>query len=96
MVPLLRPCRRSPRPGLLRDSGPKAGAVAVEVWSLPKAAFGSFIEQVPAPLSIGSVELSDGTRVKGFLCEADGIAGATEITHLGDWRAYLDQPLETA
>ncbi len=83
------------RPGLLRSSGPDTGAVAVEIWALPKTAFGSFIEKVPAPLSIGSVELSDGTWVKGFLCEASGISGATEITQLGDWRVFLDQPMET-
>jgi allophanate hydrolase len=28
--------------------------------------------------------------VLGFLCEQAGLEGATEITHYGGWRAYLD------
>ncbi len=79
------------RPGLVRSQGPGTGAVAVEVWSLPKMAFGTFIAGIPAPLGIGTVSLSDGTTVKGFICEASGTAGATDITDLGDWRAYLEQ-----
>jgi allophanate hydrolase len=46
---------------------------------------------IPAPLGIGTVALSDGASVKGFICEASGIKGATDITNLGDWRAYLAQ-----
>ncbi len=79
------------RPGLLRSEGPDKGAIALEVWSLPKTAFGSFIAGIPAPLSIGTVELSDGSLVKGFLCEATGVKGATDITEIGDWRAFLAQ-----
>jgi allophanate hydrolase len=64
-------------------------ALEIEVWALPPAAFGSFVAAVPAPLCIGSVELDDGARVSGFLCEAHALAGATEISSFGGWRAYL-------
>ncbi|MEM9043633.1 MAG: allophanate hydrolase [Pseudomonadota bacterium] len=80
------------RPGLVR--GGQGASVALEIWSLPKPALGAFVEGIPAPLGIGSVELSDGSWVKGFLCESAGTKGATEISHLGDWRAYLQ--LESA
>ncbi|MEO0679413.1 MAG: allophanate hydrolase [Pseudomonadota bacterium] len=75
------------RPGLVRAEG--GGAVALEVWALPKTALGAFMQGIPAPLGIGSVELSDGAWVKGFICEAEGARDATDITHLGDWRAFL-------
>ena len=75
------------RPGLLRvDPGQ---AIEVEVWEMPVAAFGSFVDGIPAPLSIGTVELEDGERVKGFLCEAHGTIGAKDITDIGSWRDYL-------
>lgn len=75
------------RPGLIREEG--GSAIAVEVWALPKAAFGAFIARVPAPLSIGTLELADGTRPKGFLCEPAGLAGAEDVTAAGDWRRVL-------
>lgn len=77
------------RPGLVRSNDPDGVSVSLEIWSMPKSMFGLFIEAIPAPLGIGSIELSDGTWVKGFLCEASGTAGATDISHLGDWRAFL-------
>ncbi|MDF2232903.1 allophanate hydrolase [Albimonas sp. CAU 1670] len=76
------------RPGMVRA---KDGAqIALEVWAVPTARFGEFIAGVPAPLSIGTVELADGTTVKGFLCEAAGLEGAEDVTAYGGWRAYLD------
>jgi allophanate hydrolase len=44
---------------------------------------------VGAPLCIGSVELADGSRVLGFLCESAATQGQPEISSLGGWRAYL-------
>ena len=44
---------------------------------------------VPAPLSIGSLQVADGSSVQGFLCEPLALQGAADITHLGGWRAYL-------
>ena len=79
------------RPGLIRSDLSKAAAVSLEIWSIPKTALGSFLEGIPAPLGIGSIELSDKTWIKGFLCEKNGIYGATDITHLGDWRKFLSQ-----
>jgi allophanate hydrolase len=61
----------------------------LEVWALPRDRFGDFITGVPSPLAIGTIELEDGSTVKGFLCEAAGLAGATDITGYGGWRAYL-------
>ena len=84
------------RPGLVRSDAADAGSVVVEVWSLPKGAFGQFMAGIPAPLGIGTVALSDGASVKGFICEASGVKGATDITHLGDWRAYLAQSVVPA
>jgi allophanate hydrolase len=77
------------RPGLIRvaDGG---AAIEVEVWSVPAAEFGSFVNGIPAPLSIGKVELQDGSRVSGFVCEACAAAGARDITSLGGWRRYLE------
>jgi allophanate hydrolase len=64
-------------------------AIDVEVWSVPAEHFGSFVAGIPAPLGIGKVELEDGTRVPGFICENQGIEGAKDITSFGNWRAYL-------
>jgi allophanate hydrolase len=75
----------------VRVDGTDGGAIALEIWSLPKTAFGTFMAGIPAPLGIGTVELSDGSSVKGFICEANGTKGATDITNLGDWRSFLAQ-----
>ncbi len=77
-----------PKPGLLRVAEGGA-AIEVEVWALPSARVGAFLASVAAPLGIGSVELADGRRVHGFLCESHALAGATDITVHGGWRAYL-------
>jgi allophanate hydrolase len=76
------------KPGLLRQSL-DGGPIDVEVYGLDPAAFGQFVAQVAQPLSIGNIELASGEWVKGFLCESLATEGATEITHLGGWRAYL-------
>jgi allophanate hydrolase len=77
------------RPGLLRAAG--GAAIAVEVWELPVAAFGSFVAGIPAPLGIGTIELEDGEAVPGFLCEAHATADARDITDRGGWRGWLDE-----
>jgi allophanate hydrolase len=76
------------KPGLVRIA--EGGAsIAVEVWSLPRARVGAFLASIAAPLGIGSIELLDGSRVHGFLCESHALAGAGDITVHGGWRAYL-------
>ncbi len=76
------------RPGLVRRAA--GTAIAVEVWEMPVAAFGSFVAGIPAPLGIGSLELEDGEIVKGFVCEAYATGDAHDITALGGWRRYLE------
>jgi len=77
-----------PKPALIH-AGPDGAAIAVEVYELSAEAFGSFVAEVPPPLAIGSVTLADGETVKGFVAEPRAIQGATDITHLGGWRAYI-------
>jgi allophanate hydrolase len=78
-----------PKPGLVRDARFEGAGVEVEVWALDEAAFGAFVDEVPAPLAIGTVVLEDGTTVNGFVCEPHALDGAVEITAYGGWRAYL-------
>ena len=78
-----------PKPALVHsDDG---AAIALEVYELGVAEFGSFVVDVPAPLAIGNVTLADGTSVKGFVSEPRALTGAEDITHLGGWRAYIAQ-----
>jgi allophanate hydrolase len=77
------------RPGMVRGPGEAGDGIEVEVWALPVPAFGALVARIPPPLAIGTVELADGSRVKGFLCEDHAIDAAGDITAHGGWRAYL-------
>lgn len=76
-----------PKPGLVRAEG--GSAIIVELWDIPLARFGEFVAEIPAPLGIGSLELADGRRVKGFICEPWALGEATDITAFGGWRSYI-------
>jgi len=78
-----------PKPGLLRVARGEGEAIEIEVWDMPLAHYGSFVALVPSPLSIGTLQLADGGSVQGFLCEPLALQGATDITPLGGWRAYI-------
>ena len=74
------------RPGLVRvtDGG---ATIAGELWRLPTAGFGHLVASVTAPLAIGSVTLTDGTEVPGFICE--GYAAGDDITAYGSWPNFM-------
>jgi allophanate hydrolase len=99
---LVRACRTShhyrmyalagtvpPKPGLVRDPRFEGDGIDVEIWAMDGASFGSFVDEVPAPLAIGTVVLEDGTIVNGFVCEPYSLDGAAEITAYKGWRQYL-------
>ncbi|NWB89404.1 allophanate hydrolase [Pseudomonas gingeri] len=76
------------RPGMVRVA--EGGvAIAVEVWQLPSSELGSFLTGIPAPLGLGKVQLDDGRWETGFICDAYGLEGATDISAWGGWRAWL-------
>lgn len=76
------------RPGLVRDPA-GGGSVPVEVWALPMTEVGSFLAGIPSPLGLGTLTLSDGETVTGFLCESHGLAGARELDAEAGWRGHL-------
>lgn len=79
-----------PKPGLLRVAANQGARIALEIWNMPLAEYGSFVALIPAPLGIGTLELSDGSSVQGFVCEAQALQdGALDVSHFGGWRAYL-------
>jgi allophanate hydrolase len=78
------------KPGLVRVPGFEGPGIETEIWALPAETVGSFVEGVPPPLAIGTLQLEDGSQVKGFLVEPAAVEGAAEITHFGGWRKYLE------
>jgi len=83
------PNSQPPKPGLLRVAPGQGGQIALEIWEMSAIHYGSFVALIPAPLGIGTLLLADGTQVQGFVCEAQALEAATDITHLGGWRAYV-------
>jgi allophanate hydrolase len=79
-----------PKPGLVRAPGTDGPGIAVEVWELPRAGFGTLVSGIPAPLGIGKVTLEDGSMVSGFLCEQHALADARDVTEFGGWRAFVE------
>jgi allophanate hydrolase len=55
-----------PKPGLVHV-GEGGGAVETEVWNLPADGLGRLLTALPRPMTLGSVELADGSRVRAYL-----------------------------
>ena len=77
-----------PKPGLKRVAT-QGAAIAVEVWTMPQQALGSFLALIPPPLGLGKLELADGSWVTGFICEGYALDAALDVTQHGGWRAYM-------
>jgi allophanate hydrolase len=78
-----------PKPGMLRVEPGAGSPIELELWALSAAAFGKFVAAIPPPLSIGTIRLSDGRGVKGFIVEPAAVNGARNISAFGGWRAFM-------
>ena len=85
------PQTNPPKPGLIRTEPGAGKSITVELWEMTHEAFGSFVESVPPPLSVGTLRLQNGRLVKGFLCESIAVKQAEDISRFGGWRRYLTE-----
>jgi hypothetical protein len=79
------------KPGLARchpSDSQKGSSIEIEIWTLPLAAVGRFLETISSPLGLGTIETCDREWVKGFICEPYGLVGAKDVSEFGGWRAY--------
>ncbi len=83
---------KPPKPGLLRVAEGEGEPIAIEIWSMPIEAYGSFVAGIPAPLGIGTLKAKDGRQVQGFVVEAEAVKDATDITSYRSWRAFMSRP----
>ncbi|GGI32521.1 allophanate hydrolase [Bradyrhizobium guangdongense] len=84
-----------PKPGLLRVEAGNGASIELEIWSLSAAAFGKFVNAIPAPMAIGTIRLADGRDVKGFIVEPEVLSQARDITAYGGWRKYMAEVAKT-
>lgn len=78
------------RPGLIRGAAGSGAPIALELWTITPAGLGRLMTMIDPPLGIGTLQLSDGRKVKGFVCEAIAAqTAAKDITSLGSWRAFM-------
>jgi hypothetical protein len=76
-------------PAMLRvNSG--GAAVDLELWAVPPEGLATILLQEPPGLSIGKVQLADGSEVLGVLAEPVLCTDQIEITQYGGWRNYLN------
>lgn len=79
-----------PKPGLLRVGSGSGRCLPGELYRLSPAALGTFLSKLPAPMTLGKVELSSGQWVTGFGCDHESSRDAEDITDHGGWRNYLN------
>ncbi|MEU3516667.1 allophanate hydrolase [Streptomyces sp. NPDC006654] len=79
-----------PKPGLVYV-GEGGAAIETEVWTLPAEGLGRLLAALPRPMTLGTVELADGTTAPGFLCEPSALTDAEDITRYGGWRNHLNR-----
>lgn len=82
-----------PKPGLVHVGAGRGARIAGEVWRLSVGALGVFLARLPQPMTLGPVDLADGSRVVGFGCTAQAAAHGVDVTAAGGWLAALAQGL---
>lgn len=81
-----------PKPGLVHS--PIGGEeITGGVWRVPAAGFATFVRALPSPMTVGSVELSDGRTMTGFGCAPSALDTAVDITEYGGWLRYLGREI---
>ncbi|MFE1596251.1 allophanate hydrolase [Nocardia sp. NPDC058705] len=78
-----------PKPGLVRHGDGHGAPIHGELFLVSPAALGRFLAELPPPMALTSIDLSDGRAVVGFACSYDAAVAATDITRYGGWVAYL-------
>ncbi|MFD3707606.1 allophanate hydrolase [Nocardia sp. NPDC058658] len=78
-----------PKPGLVRHGDGQGAPIRGELFLVSPAALGRFLAELPPPMALTSIDLSDGRAVVGFACSYDAAVAATDITRYGGWMAYL-------
>jgi hypothetical protein len=78
-----------PKPGLARVAPGAGTSIGGELWLIGTAMLGDFLAALPAPMTLGQVELADGRQVVGFGCSLQAFQDGNDITHHGDWPGYL-------
>jgi gamma-glutamylcyclotransferase (GGCT)/AIG2-like uncharacterized protein YtfP len=74
-------------PAMLRDL--QGGAeISLELWELPAGNLVSLLENEPAGLTVGRIELEDGRTVLGVLAEPYIVVNCQEITPYKGWREF--------
>ncbi|MGW1212193.1 allophanate hydrolase [Streptomyces sp. NPDC002499] len=80
-----------PKPGLVHVGEESGASIETEIWHLPAEGLGRLLTALPRPMTLGRVELADGTSASGFLCEPTALTNAEDITRYGGWRSFLDR-----
>lgn len=70
--------------------GQNGCSIAAEEWSFPITTLGDFLATIKQLLSLGQIELSDGRKVHGFLCEATAAETAKDISESGGWCKFIE------
>lgn len=74
------------RPVVVRTAEGAGAELPGEEWLLSRAALGTLLTTVDAPLALGRVQLADGRHVVGFTGALTGVE--PDITAAGGWRAH--------
>lgn len=70
------------KPALVKVNDTSAENISIDIYSISKKKLGLFLDNVKSPLTIGTIELADGRKVKGFLCEEYALKDAKNITSI--------------
>ena len=77
------------KPGLVRVAAHAGAPIHGEKWLLSTAALGRLLADLPAPMSLTSIELADGSWVVGFGCSHQAALEGVDITASGGWAQHL-------
>ena len=78
------------KPGLIRLKTDGGVMFKLEIWEIPLQNVGKFISMIPQPLGIGTLNLEDGTQVKGFICEPCVMDDSEDISQFSGWVEYIE------
>ena len=84
------------RAGMVKVRDGSGKSMYLEVFKLPIENVGRFLQLIPPPLGLGTVDLEDGESVKGFICEGyvtseNSGYEVQDITHLQSWLEFVKQ-----